>query len=370
MKIPFVDLKKQYDSIKDEILEAISKVLDSSSFIGGDSLKRFESKFAKFCETDNCIGVGNCTNAIFISLRTLGVGKNDEVITAANTFIATSEAISLTGAKAVFCDVNENTYNINADLIEEKITKNTKAIVPVHLFGQPADMDKIIDIAMKYKLFIVEDAAQANGARYKDKRVGSIGDIGCFSFYPAKNLGAYGDGGAIVTDNTKIAKKIRMYANHGRSEKYNHEFEGINSRLDGIQAAVLNIKLNYFNGWLIKRKSNAKLYNIKLKEFEDIITPKIPTDREHVFHLYVVRARKRNQLREFLFKNGIETGIHYPTALPNLKAYKNLGYTPDDFPVSSTLQDEIISLPMYPELTEIEIDYIVNAIKKFYSKID
>jgi len=369
MKVPFVDLKGQYNRIKDEILEAINKVLGSAAFIGGDFLRQFEINFTKFCEADYCIGVGNGTDAIFISLKSLGIGKNDEVITAANTFIATSEAISLTGAKVVFCDVNENTYNIDTDLIEEKITEKTKAIIPVHLFGQPADMDKIINIAKKYDLFIIEDASQAHGARYKGKRVGSVGNIGCFSFYPAKNLGAYGDGGAIVTNDSKIAKIIRMYANHGRLEKYNHKFEGVNSRLDGIQAAILNVKLDYLEEWLIKRKNNAKLYNVKLKGVGNIITPNTPTDMEHVFHLYVIRAKKRDQLIEFLNNNGIGTGIHYPIALPNLKAYEYLGHKPNDFPVSSMLQDEIISLPMYPELSEEEIDYVVNAIKKFYSEI-
>ena len=231
-------------------------------------------------------------------------------------------------------------------------------------------MDKIGNIAKKYNLFVVEDCAQAHGARYKGRRVGTLGDIGCFSFYPGKNLGAYGDGGAIVTKNEVLSRKMRMYANHGRSKKYNHEFEGINSRLDGIQAAILDVKLNYLEEWLIKRNNNAKLYNIKLKEIENVITPKISSDREHVFHLYVVRAERRNQLREFLIENSIATGIHYPVALPNLKAYRDFGYTSNDFPVSYMLQDEIISLPMYPELTEAEIDYVVGTIRKFYSKID
>jgi len=369
MNIPFVDLKEQYNSIKEEILEAINKVLDRSSFIGGHFLEQFESNFARFCEVSHCIGTGNGTDALFISLKSLGVGKNDEVITAANTFIATSEAISLTGAKVVFCDVNENTYNINTDLIEEKITENTRAIIPVHLFGQPADMDKIIDIARKYNLFVIEDASQAHGARYENKRVGTIGNIGCFSFYPGKNLGAYGDGGAIVTNDAEIAKKVRMYANHGRLEKYNHEIEGVNSRLDGMQAAILSVKLKYLNEWNIKRNKKAEIYNEKLRDIEDIKTPVISNYRDHVFHLYVIRSKQRDRLKKFLEDNGIFCGIHYPIALPNLRAYRYLNHTPEDFPVSSMLQDEIISLPIYPELTEEKINYVVDTIRKFHSGV-
>ncbi|MBA7508997.1 dTDP-3-amino-3,4,6-trideoxy-alpha-D-glucose transaminase [subsurface metagenome] len=368
MKIPFVDLKKQYHSIKEEILETVGNVMENSAFIGGSFVEKFESDFAEFCGTKYCIGVGNGTDAIFIALKILGIGPDDEVITVANSFIATSEAISLTGAKVVFCDVSEDTRNIDPDLIADKITGKTRAIVPVHLYGQPANMDEIMNIAKKYNLFVVEDAAQAHGARYKGKIIGTIGDVGCFSFYPGKNLGAYGDGGAIITDNSQLAKKMRMYANHGRTKKYDHEFEGINSRLDGIQAAILNVKLKYLKEWSVKRNNNAKIYNIKLKVMEDVITPRIQTDREHIFHLYVIQSRKRDDLREYLSKNGISTGIHYPIALPNLIAYKYLKYAPDDFPISSKLQNEILSLPMYPELTEEEIDYVVYKIKEFYNK--
>lgn len=369
MKIPFVDLKTQYHSIKEEVLETVGNVMENSAFIGGSFVEKFESDFAEFCGVKYCIGVGNGTDAIFIALKMLGIGSGDEVITAANSFIATSEAVSLTGAKVVFCDVSEDTRNIDHDLIEDKITDKTRAIVPVHLYGQPADMDRIVEIAKKNNLYIVEDCAQAHGARYKGRRVGTFGEVGCFSFYPGKNFGAYGDGGAIVTDNEELGEKIRMYANHGRSKKYDHKFEGVNSRLDGIQAAILNVKLKYLKEWSVKRNNNAKIYNIKLKGIEDVITPRIPTDRgEHVFHLYVIRTRERDELREHLSKNGISTGIHYPIALPNLMAYKYLKYAPDDFPISSKLQNEILSLPMYPELTEKEIDYVVYKIREFYNK--
>ena len=369
MKIPFVDLKAQYESIKEEIREAISEVIESSAFIGGSSLEQFETDFAKFCEVDNCIGVGNGTDAIFIALKTLEIGEGDEVITPANSFIATSEAISSTGAKVIFCDVDKDTYNIDTGLIEDKITEKTKAIVPVHLYGQPAEMDKIMEIAKKHGLLVIEDCAQAHGARYKGKRVGTFGIVGCFSFYPGKNLGAYGDGGAIITDDKPLADKIRMYANHGRSEKYNHEFEGVNSRLDGIQAAILRVKLKHLKEWNSKRNKNARIYNERLKDIDNIITPVIPEDRDHMFHLYIIRLKERDRLKKFLADNNIFCGIHYPIALTNLKAYSYLGHKLEDFPVSSKLQGEILSLPMFPELTEEKIEYVANRINLFISEL-
>jgi Predicted pyridoxal phosphate-dependent enzyme apparently involved in regulation of cell wall biogenesis len=364
--VPFVDLKTQYHNIKGEITEAVNNVMEDSAFIGGKYVEKFESEFAKFCGAKFCIGVGNGTDAIFIALKMLGIGPGDEVITAANSFIATSEAISLTGARVVFCDVSETTRNINPDLIEEKITDKTKAIVPVYLYGQPADMDRIVEIAKKNNLYIVEDCAQAHGAEYKGKGAGTFGEVSCFSFYPGKNLGAYGDGGAIITDNENLAEKIRMYANHGRSAKYDHEFEGVNSRLDGMQAAILSVKLKHIKKWNSMRNSNARIYNEKLKGVGDIITPMIYDDRGHVFHLYVIRTMERDRLKKFLADNDISSGIHYPIALPNLKAYSYLKHKPEDFPVSSKLQNEILSLPMYPELTEEQIDYISNLISRFF----
>jgi dTDP-4-amino-4,6-dideoxygalactose transaminase len=366
MKIPFVDLKMQYNSIREEIQEAFNNVVENSAFIGGSFLEKFESEFSEFCGTKYCIGVGNGTDAIFIALKMLGIGQGDEVITAANSFIATSEAISLTGAKTVFCDVSETTRNLNPDLIEGKITNKTRAIIPVHLYGQPSDMDKIVEIARKNKILIIEDCAQAHGAKYKGKTAGTFGEASCFSFYPGKNLGAYGDGGAIVTDNEELEGKIRMYANHGRSAKYDHEFEGVNSRLDGLQSAILSVKLNHIKKWNSMRNSNARLYNEKLKSVGDIITPIIHDDRDHVFHLYVIRTKQRDALKKYLADNNVSSGIHYPIALPNLKAYSYLEHKPEDFPVSSRLQNEILSLPMYPELTEEQIEYTVSVIKNFY----
>jgi dTDP-4-amino-4,6-dideoxygalactose transaminase len=366
MKVPFVDLKTQYHSIKDEIMEAAGSVMESSAFIGGEYVEKFESEFAKFCGTRYCVGVGNGTDAIYVTFKMLGIGNTDEVITAANSFIATSEAISLTGAKVVFCDVNEKTRNISTELLEGKITDKTKAIMPVHLYGQPADMDEIVKIADKYNLIIVEDCAQAHGAKYKSQNTGTFGVAACYSFYPGKNLGAYGDGGAIITDDSNLAERIRMFANHGSSEKYNHEFEGINSRLDGLQAAILSVKLKYLPEWNLKRNNTARIYNKKLKEVKDIITPVIPEDRDHVFHLYVIRARQRDKLKQSLAEKGIATGIHYPIALPNLNAYKSFGHKKDEFPVSSILQDEILSLPMFPEISKEQIEYIVDNVKNFY----
>src|SRR5262245_53332412 len=260
MKIPLVDLNAQYECIKDEIDTAIQGVLATSAFIGGPYVKAFEEAFAKFCEVKHCIGVGNGTDALFISLKGLGIGAGDEVITAANSFIATSEAITATGAQVVFCDIDPKTYNIDVNLIEEKITPRTKAIIPVHLYGQPADMHPILELARRYGLKIIEDAAQAHGARYKGQRIGSLGDVACFSFYPGKNLGAYGDAGAIVTNDDELALKIKMFANHGRVEKYDHQIEGVNSRLDSLQAAILSVKLKYLKAWTESRRQLASLY--------------------------------------------------------------------------------------------------------------
>jgi len=366
MNIPLVDLKAQYNSIKDEIDGVVSDVLSKSAFIGGSYVSTFETAFAGFCKTKHCVGVGNGTDALFIALKTLGIGCGDEVITAANSFIATSEAITLTGAKVVFADINPLTYNMDAERIEKKITAKTKAIVPIHLYGQPADMDPILDIARKDGLIIIEDAAQAHGAEYKGRRVGSIGDMACFSFYPGKNLGAYGDAGAIVTSNDELALKARMYANHGRISKYDHDVEGVNSRLDGLQAAILTVKLKYLDEWTEKRRTAAYRYNDLLKG-SCMMTPAELKDVRAVYHLYVVRVRKeiRRQLMDHLGGHGISTGIHYPIALPNLKAYTYLNHSEKDFPEATKSSQEIVSLPLYPELREEQIQYICETIAAF-----
>ncbi|OPY15890.1 MAG: dTDP-3-amino-3,6-dideoxy-alpha-D-galactopyranose transaminase [Syntrophus sp. PtaB.Bin138] len=366
MQIPFVDLKSQYDIIKADIDQAIAAVISKTAFIGGTHLKNFEDAFAAFCNVKHCIGVGNGTDALYIALRTLGIGSGDEVITVANSFIATSEAITMIGAKVVFVDIDPKTFNIDTGRIEEKITAKTKAIIPVHLYGQPADMDPILIIAKKYNLKVVEDAAQAHGAVYKGKRIGSIGDMACFSFYPGKNLGAYGDGGAIVTNSDDWALKARMIANHGRIDKYDHEIEGVNSRLDGLQSAILATKLKHLPEWTEARRRNAYCYNKCLAD-TGLITPFEIDDVTAVYHLYVVRVKEelRKKFQDHLQTKGISTGIHYPIALPNLKAYKYLNHTESDFPEATKASREIVSLPMFPELTESQIRYIAEAIKSF-----
>jgi dTDP-4-amino-4,6-dideoxygalactose transaminase len=365
-KIPFVDLKAQYESIKEEIDTVISEVITKSAFIGGTYVSQFEEAFAKFCHAKHCIGVGNGTDALFIALKALGIGGGDEVITTAFSFIATSEAISMAGARVVFVDINPKTYNIDTEKIEEKINERTKAIIPVHLFGQPADMDPILNLAKKYKLKVIEDAAQAHGAEYKGRRISSIGDMACFSFYPGKNLGAYGDGGAIVTSDDELALKARMLANHGRIEKYNHEIEGVNSRLDGIQAAILNVKLKYLLEWTEKRRNCAYQYN-KYLEATNILTPDELNDVKTVYHLYVVRINEQNrpEVQNYLKAMAIGTGIHYPIALPNLKAYRYLKIDLEDFRESSLAANQVISLPMYPELTESKAKFVAEKINAY-----
>ena len=365
MNIPLVDLQSQYASIKDEIDHAIAEVISKSAFIGGPYVKSFESAFAEYCGVKHCIGVGNGTDALFIALKTLGIGPGDEVITAANSFIATSEAVTMTGARVIFVDIDPRTYNIDTQKIEEKVTSRTRVIIPVHLYGQPVDMDPVLTIARKYNLKVVEDAAQAHGAEYKGRRIGSIGHMACFSFYPGKNLGAYGDGGAIVTDNDELAIKARMFANHGRVEKYDHEIEGINSRLDGLQAAILKVKLDYLLRWTESRRKNAYLYNDYLKD-SVVITP---VEIDHiiaVYHLYVIRIKKESRLgfQEHLKSKGISTGIHYPIALPNLKAYSYLNHKRNDFPEATKASEEILSLPMYPELSEQQIKVIAKEVRE------
>ena len=366
MNIPFVDLKAQYVSIKPEIDSAIAETLHNTSFIGGPRLKSFEASFADFCGVKHCVGVGNGTDAIFIALKALGIGQGDEVITTALSFIATSEAITMTGAKVVFVDINPQTYNIDVKKIEEKVTKNTRAIIPVHLYGQPADMDPILEIAKKHNLRIVEDAAQAHGAEYKGRKIGSIGDMAAFSFYPGKNLGAYGDAGAIVTDNDDLAQKVRMIANHGRLDKYNHKLEGVNSRLDGLQAAILEVKLLHLPEWSEARRRNAYLYNDHLKD-SGLVTPVEIPDVKAVYHLYVVRVKEgnREKFQEVLKSHGISTGVHYPIALPNLMAYEYLKHGEGDFAEATRASQEIVSLPMFPELKDKQIAYIADCIKQF-----
>lgn len=363
MIIPFVDLKVQYQNIKDEIDTVVKAVIDDTAFIGGRFVKEFEESFAAYCKAKYCIGVGNGTDALYIALRSLGVGAGDEVITVANSFIATAEAVTMTGARVVFVDCDPESYNIDLGQVEKAITGKTKAILPVHLYGRPADMLSLRKIADNHGLFLVEDAAQAHGAEINGQRAGSLGDIACFSFYPGKNLGAYGDGGAIVTSNEDLAVKCRMIANHGRVKKYDHDFEGVNSRLDGLQAAILSVKLKHLERWTQSRIAVAREYDSLLKD-AGLALPGCAPDIRHVYHLYVVRVKDRERVQAGLKERGVATGIHYPIALPNLQAYQYLGHQPDDFPVASAYSKEILSLPMFPELSDEQIEYVYNSLKE------
>jgi len=366
MNIQLVDLKAQYNSIKDEIQKAISDVLENTNFILGENVRRFEEEFARFCGVKYTIGTSSGTSAIHLALITSGIRQGNEVITVPNTFIATTEAITHCGAKPVFVDINERNYNIDVEKIEKALTKKTKAIIPVHLYGQPGDMDSINKLARKYDLKVIEDSAQAHGAKYKGKRTGGLSDVACFSFFPGKNLGAYGDAGMVVTNNKEIADKVRLLRNHGRKEKYRHIIEGYNYRLDELQAAVLRVKLRHLEDWTNKRRENAKIYNQLLENIDGITIPQAMDYAKHVYHLYVIRTKKRNALREKLKEKGIATGIHYPVSLHLQEAYKHLGYKKGDFPITEKCSQEILSLPIFPELTRGQIEEIVNAINSVY----
>ncbi|MFZ5516344.1 MAG: DegT/DnrJ/EryC1/StrS family aminotransferase [Candidatus Zhuqueibacterota bacterium] len=362
--IPFLDLKAQYQKIKHEVDEEIQKVVESCAFIKGPATHEFVKNFAAFCHVNHGVGVGNGTDAIFLALRALDIGPGHEVITSPNTFIATTEAISLTGARPVFVDIHPTTYNIDVSKIEEKITEKTRAIVAVHLFGQPADMSPILDIAKRHNLKVIEDSAQAHGATYKGRPVGCFGHVACFSFYPGKNLGAYGDGGAVLTNDENVARKVAMLADHGSSNKYEHVFEGVNSRLDTIQAAVLNVKLKYINEWNEQRRQNAYTYNKMLRDVPGVVIPSELKETKPVYHLYVIQVEQRDKMRELLAADGVATGIHYPTALHQQPAYAHLKNPEGSYPVAEAAVARYISLPMYPELTESMIDHVCTSIKK------
>ena len=367
MDVPFVDLSAQYQSIQGEIDDAIQRVIDDTAFVRGDYVAEFEQKYEEAYGVDHCIGVGNGTDAIYIALRMLGIGSGDEVITVANSWISTSETISQAGATPVFVDIESDYFNIDASLIEEKITPRTKAIIPVHLYGQPAQMDAIMDIAEKHDLYVVEDCAQAHFATYKDRNVGTYGDAATFSFYPAKNLGAYGDAGAIITNNNELATRCRMFSNHGALEKHTHKIEGLNSRLDGLQASILSVKLDHIHEWTRARQEHASRYDKLLADIDEVTIPSVRPNATHVYHLYVIRAEQRDALQEYLEKRGVSTSLHYPTPLPFLEAYKEFGHTTEDFPVAYRYQDEILSLPMYPELQNEMIEKVASDIRDFFS---
>ena len=382
-KIKFINLQKQYGSIRKETDAAVKRVLNSGEFIGGGEVTQFEKEVAKFCGVKYAVGVNSGTDALFLSLKSLGIGPGDEVITTPFTFIATAEVIANLGAKPVFIDIDPKTFNISPQKIEEYLkTKSyklkAKAIIPVHLFGQMADMSEIIRIAKKYKLYVVEDAAQAIGAtqkfkiqnsKFKIRSAGSVGDLGCFSFFPSKNLGAYGDGGMVITNNKKLAEKLRLLRNHGssRKNKYQNLILGTNSRLDVLQTAILRVKLKYLQEWNKKRQKIAEYYN---QELGGIITPEILPNRNHIFHQYTIRTKYRDKLKKYLEKNRIKTQIYYPLPLHLQPAFKYLGHKKGDFPEAEGITKEVLSLPIYPELSKKEQDSIIKRIKDFFKSND
>ena len=367
MKVPFVDLKEQYGSIKEEINNSIINVLESCQFILGPETSSFEEEFARYCGVDYCVGVSSGTDALKYSLISLGISSGDEVITVSNTFIATAEAISQTGARPVFVDIDEKTYNMDIKMLRGAITNKSKAIIPVHLYGQCSDMDDILDVAREYQLKVVEDACQAHGAEYKGKRAGSLGHAAAFSFYPGKNLGSYGEAGAVTTNDIKLYNKVRMIRDHGQSSKYHHLMEGYNGRLDSIQAAVLRVKLKYIDKWNEERRGIAQLYNEELAKVGGLITQHNPEFCRHVYHLYVIRVKHRDKLREFLSENGIDTGIHYPIPIHLQKAYDFLGIKTGSLHVTEKVSNEILSLPIYPEMNKEMIYYVITKIKEFFA---
>jgi dTDP-4-amino-4,6-dideoxygalactose transaminase len=363
MKVNFVDLKAQYLEIKDEIDAALAEVIEHTAFIGGKHARAFEEDFAAYLGARHCIGVGNGTDALYVAMVALDIGPGDEVITAANTFIATSEAITRTGAEVVFVEAEEDHYTLDPARLEAAITPRTKAIVPVHLYGQPADMDPILAIAAAHDLVVIEDAAQAHGALYRDRRIGTLGRCACFSFYPGKNLGAYGDAGGVVTDDDELADRIRMYCDHGSAVKYTHQMEGINSRLDGFQGAVLQVKLRHLEAWTERRIAVARAYDEGLAGVVE--TPRVRPDVRHVYHLYVVQLDDRDDALEFLKERGIYCGIHYPIALPFQPAYGRLGATPADFPLAHGQMGRILSLPMHGSMTDAEVAHVIEQVREF-----
>ena len=365
MKVPFVSFDEVNKQIKREILEAFELFFDKAWYILGDKVKQFESEYAAFNQVPYCVGVSNGLDALHIALRTLNIGSGDEVIVPSNTYIATALAVSYVGATPVFVEPDINTYNIDASRIEAAITSGTKAIMPVHLYGQACDMDSIMAIAKKYDLFVIEDNAQAQGASFKDKLTGSFGHINGTSFYPGKNLGALGDAGAITTNDAALAQKAAILRNYGSQKKYYNEEIGYNMRLDECQAAFLSVKLKYLDEWTKQRQQIAEQYNNALKDVEDLILPQVAQGATHVYHLYVVRTTKRNELQEFLTKNGIGTLIHYPIPPHLQEAYAVLGFKKGDFPIAEEIADTCLSLPMWPGMVATEIQIVTESIKQF-----
>jgi dTDP-4-amino-4,6-dideoxygalactose transaminase len=363
MKIPFVDLHSQYLTIKPEIDEAIASVIAESAFIRGPRVDRFEQEFAIAISVKRCVSCANGTDALYIAMKGLGVKAGDEVITTAHSWISTSETITQAGGTVVFCDTEDSTFTINPALIEAQITPRTVGIIPVHLYGQPADMDPILEIARKHNLWVIEDCAQAHLAEYKGRQVGTMGNAATFSFYPGKNLGAMGDAGCLVSNDDSLADWCEMYARHGG--KGDHQIEGINSRMDGLQAAILSVKLPHLRKWTEGRRRVAAAYDVALGQVSGIRIPEVAPHRSHVYHLYVIRSEMREELRKHLNDQGIPTVLNYPKALPFYPAYDYLGHKPEDFPVAYRHQNEILSIPIFPEMTQEQQEHVVNVIRHF-----
>lgn len=370
MNIPFVDLYAQYVSIKNEIDAAIGNVIKDTAFIGGKGnpyVSDFEASFAAFLGVNHCVGCANGTDSLEILLRAYGIGSGDEVIVPSMSWISTSESVSSVGAKPIFVDIEADTRVLDTSLIESNISSRTKAIIPVHLYGHPVKMDVVLDIARKHSLVVIEDCAQAHAAEYRGIKVGSFGDAASFSFYPGKNLGAYGDAGAMTTNDDNIAMKIRMIANHGQLVKHHHEIEGRNSRLDGLHAAILSVKLPRLEEWTKSRRRVADLYNSWLTGIGDIILPKEAEECYHVYHLYCIQTRRRDALMKYLQNNGIGCAVHYPASLPELRCYVEQGYDARKTPNGVFLSNTTLSLPMYAELEEEQIRYVCEKISEFFS---
>jgi dTDP-4-amino-4,6-dideoxygalactose transaminase len=364
IKVPFLDLNAHHAALRGEFDRAIREVIDSSAFAGGPFVEKFEADFAAYNNSGYAIGVGSGTEALWLSLLACGVGPGDEVITVTNTFMATAEAITYCGARPVFVDIDDRTYTMDPAGLEGALSSRTKAIIPVDLFGQPADMDPILEFAREHGLFVIEDAAQAHGAEYKGRKVGAIGDAGCFSFYPGKNLGAFGEAGAVVTDNVELQEKIRILRDHGQVRKYRHTMIGWNCRMDGIQAAVLSVKLQHLESWNSLRRSHALQYNQAFDGMDEVITPFEAPYARHVYHIYAIRVQERDEVMWLLKEKGIQCGVHYPIPVHLQMAYRSLGYKKGDLPISEQTALEFISLPMFPELTEAQVEVVALCVKE------
>ena len=367
IRVPFLDLNAHHAPLREEFDRAIGEVIDSGAFAGGPFVEKFEAEFAAFCRCQHAIGLGSGTEALWLSLLACGIGPGDEVITVPNTFMATAEAITYCAARPVFVDVDEHTYTMDPAGLEKALSSRTKAIIPVHLFGQPADMDPILEFARKHGLFVIEDAAQAHGAEYKGKRAGTLGDAGCFSFYPGKNLGAFGEAGAVVTNDSELQEKIRILRDHGQVRKYRHTMIGWNCRMDGIQAAVLSVKLRRLENGTLLRRAHAEEYTKAFAGTEDITTPVEADYARHVYHIYALRVADRDEVMFLLNEKGIQCGVHYPVPVHLQRAYRDLGYSFGDLPISEQTASEFISLPMFPELTKEQIAMVSLAVREAVS---